>query len=203
MKKSARVPPRSIAVRVLHPWKTLTKEETRRECILHTGRHGGLAMTLNLKPEFEDLLNSKSDPMREVSKRMNAELGRRDQRQLPYLLVLEATKPDGRLHLHGVFLDQGRSRVMIQTAMRKAVGYIFGRSGSRQFKATFVYAAVGWHTYLGKDQTWTRKLLDLDSSDHLWLVSQPMTQIVRADYETTRLGLKTPANTFLLSTQAK
>lgn len=197
MKKFPHITSTTQTVRVLRPWKTLTREETRRECILYAGRHGGLAMTLNLRPEFEDLLNQKQDPMREVSKRMNAELGRRDQRHLPYLLVLEATKSDGRLHLHGVFLDQGRARMSIQGAMRKAVGYIFGRSGSRQFKSKFLYAANGWHTYLKKDRSWTRELLDLDSSEHLWLVSQPMTQIVRDDYENTRLGLKQPANTTL------
>lgn len=132
--------------------------------------------------------------MRIIGKRMNAELNRLDLRQMPVLLILEATRPAGCLHLHGVYLERGTPKLRIQKAMRESVGHIPGRAGSRQFITKRVYAADGWHNYIWKDRGWTRRLLDLAADEHRWWVSHPMTRTVSEDYEATRLGRRTAAN---------
>ncbi|TGN68563.1 hypothetical protein E4L95_01010 [Paracoccus liaowanqingii] len=177
------------------PWDRLSPAERNREIVLYAERHRGGAVTLNLKPETEALLHGQQHPMRVVSKRMNAELNRLDLRQLPVMMVLEATRPEGRLHLHGVCLTTGYSSLLIQKAMRRAVGCVEGRRGSRQFKAQPIYAADGWMKYLSKDCRWTARLLGELPVERLWWVSHAMTQIVRDDYEAQRLGLVETSNT--------
>lgn len=179
---------------IYRPWNRLDPTERNREIVRFAERHRGKAVTVNLKPEFEIHLRSQEDPMRTVSKRMNAELNRLDLRQLPVLMVLEATRPEGRLHLHGVYLEAGYSTPRIQEAMRRAAGYVEGRRGSRQFKAKLVYAADGWKNYLTKDCSWTCRVLGVSSAERLWWVSHAMTCTVRNEYESLRLGLKLSAN---------
>jgi len=176
------------------PWDRLDPTERNHEIIRYAERHRGKAVTVNLKPELDIHLRSQEHPMRAVSKRMNAELNRLDLRQLPALMVLEATRPEGRLHLHGVYLEAGYSTPRIQEAMRRAAGYVEGRRGSRQFKAKLVYAADGWRNYLMKDCRWTCRVLGSSSDERLWWVSHSMTRIVRDEYESSRLGLKLSAN---------
>lgn len=176
------------------PWARLTAEQRHREIVRYAQRLQGHAVTLNMKPEYVDYLRTQEKPMRSISKRMNAELNRLDLRHLPVLLVLEATRPEGRLHLHGVYLSGGTPEHRIQQAMRRAVGFIPGRRGSRQFQAKLIYAADGWKNYIVKDASWTRKLLDLADDEQNWWVSHRMTQIVSEDYKATRLGRKSPAN---------
>lgn len=178
----------------LPPWYRLTTQQRHREMTRYAQGHQGYALTLNLRPEFAELLRDQEKPMRTIGKRMNAELNRLDLRQLPVLLVLEATRPEGRLHLHGVYLAGGIPKRRIQEAMRRAVGYIPGRSGSRQFQAKLLYAADGWNNYIVKDRGWTKKLLSLSDDEQNWWVSHRMTQIVCKDYEDTRLGRKAAAN---------
>lgn len=178
----------------LPPWFRLTPQQKHREMTRYAHRHQGYALTLNLRPEFADLLRDQKKPMRTIGKRMNTELNRLDLRQLPVLMVLEATRPEGRLHLHGVYLAGGIPKRRIQEAMRRAVGYIPGRSGSRQFQAKLLYAADGWNNYIVKDRGWTRKLLSLSDDEQNWWVSHRMTQIVCKDYQDTRLGRKAAAN---------
>lgn len=170
------------------PWEKLSTAERHREIIRHAQRHRGYAVTVNLKPEYEEYLHSQAKPMRIVSKRMNAELNRLDMRRLPVLMVLESTRPEGRLHLHGVYMESGYGKPRIQEAMRRATGYIPGRSGSRQFCSKLITAADGWDNYLRKDCRWTKRILKLASDGRLWWVSHPMTQVVPDEYEAVRLG---------------
>lgn len=150
------------------PWDRLSPAERNREVVRYAKRHRGEAVTLNLKPETEALLHGQQHPMRVISKRMNGELNRLDLRQLPVLMVLEATRPEGRLHLHGVCLTTGYSSLLVQKAMRRAVCYVEGRRGSRQFKAQSIYAADGWMKYLSKDCRWTARLLGELPEERLW-----------------------------------
>lgn len=193
------MPKKNISVSLSHgfsylPWDSLARAERIREIVRYAQRHCGRAVTVNLKPEMELQLHQQEQPMRTVSKRMNTELNRLDLRQLPVLMVLEATRPDGRLHLHGVYLEAGYSNHRIQQAMRRAAGYIEGRRGSRQFNSKPVYAADGWMNYISKDCRWTQRNLRSASEERLWWVSHPMTRIVREEYEALRLGRKKAAN---------
>lgn len=192
MKQHVKISPKQSLV--LQPWKGLSREQKRREIVRYAQVHRGHAVTLNLGPEFADYLMLKDKPMREVGKRMNAELQKKDLNHLPILMVLEATKDTSRLHLHGAYIGSGVSRSSIQRAMRRAVGFVAGRSGSRQFMAKLIYESDGWANYLGKHTKWTMRLLDLSSDDHLWWISRTMTQMVCHDYEAVRKGQKPPAN---------
>lgn len=169
--------------------------QRHREIIRLAGSTRSYAFTLNLHPRFEALLAGKSKPMREVGKRMNANLRRIDQHNLPIMLVLEATRGKARLHLHGLYIGTADLKKPVGQAMRAAVGYITGRSGSRQFMARSVFDAEGWHCYIRKDQAWTRKFVKLSSKDDLWWVSRSMTVLARQHYEATRLGKTKPVNT--------
>ena len=176
------------------PWEKLSAAERHREIIRHAERRQGYAVTVNLKPEYEEYLHSQTKPMRIVGKRMNAALNHLDLRELPVLMVLEATRSEGRLHLHGVYLDRGYGKPRIQEAMRRATGYIPGRSGSRQFCSKRITAADGWDNYLRKDCRSTKRFLNLASDGRLWWVSRPMTQVARDEYEAIRLGHAPAAN---------
>lgn len=175
-------------------WKDLSPTERRREIIRAAHRHGGKAVTLNLTPSFAKSLVAANDPMRKIRKCMNAELRAADLAMLPVLLVLEAERKDGRPHLHGVFVGNGIPTLKIQYVMRKAVGSIPGRSGSRQFKAKNLYAPDGWKDYIHKDLKSTLKLLKLVTDERLSWVSRSMTQMAVADYESIRLGLVATSN---------
>ncbi|OOY11641.1 hypothetical protein BMG00_11070 [Thioclava marina] len=183
----------SVRSPVLRPWKKLSSEERRREIFRFAQFNRGLAITLNLAPDFEALLKRKQQPMREVSKRFNAQLNSKDLRQLPATFVLEATRDTDRLHLHGIYIDGSIPRKSVAEAMRRAVGYVGGRRGARQFKSKLVYEGNGWKGYLSKDLAFTARLLALMSENQLWWTSRAMTQLVRADYESRRLG-QHPAN---------
>jgi hypothetical protein len=179
---------------MLIPWHKLTKAQKHCEIVRYARNQRGSAITLNLGADFESYLASTQNPMRSVAKRMNAELRKNDLRHLPVLLVLEATKESQRLHLHGVYIGNGYSKQQLQQAMRRAVGYIDGRQGSRQFKERLLYDADGWFRYLKKDTKRTRRIINLISDDRLCWTSQAMTQRVRDEYEAVRLGHKPVAN---------
>lgn len=173
---------------ILRRWKDLTPEQRHREIVRAASKHNGQAVTLNMAPAFADYLVTAANPMRLIGKRMNAELNVADLAALPILLVLEATREDGRPHLHGVFIGNGTSTLKVQQVMRRAVGYITGRSGSRQFKAKNIYAPDGWASYIHKDRKTTRRLLALSDDERLSWVSRPMTQFAQNDYEAVRRG---------------
>ncbi|NYS26396.1 hypothetical protein HUK65_15525 [Rhodobacteraceae bacterium 2376] len=181
---------------IFHPWNRLTEEERNRQLIRHAQRRGGFAVTLNMKPDFEERVRHAEVPMRMIGKRMNSEFNRHDLRRLPILMMLEATRPDGRLHLHGVYLANGLPKHRIHEAMRRAVGYVEGRSGSRQVMSKVITAADGWHNYIHKDCRWTRRLHALAADARLCWISHAMTATVRESYENKRLG-KTPAANFV------
>lgn len=178
----------------MHPWSSLDRSEKIKEAILFAGKNGAFAITLKMPESTQKLLKAKEKPIETIRKRMNARLRSADLQHLPLVLTLEATRPGDVLHLHGVVIPRGCSLERIQTAMRSAVGYINGHSGSRQFFAKEVSNAEGWLNYLLKDQAHTRKILKLVNKKELWFVSQRMTQAVREDYEAKRLALHNPAN---------
>lgn len=161
---------------------------------MFAGKNDAFAITLKMPERTQKLLKAQEKPIETLRKRMNAMLRSVDLQHLPLVLTLEATRPGDVLHLHGVIIPRGCSLERIQTAMRSAVGYIEGHSGSRQFFAKEISNAEGWLDYLLKDQAHTRKLLKLANKKELWFVSQRMTQAVREDYEARRLALHNPAN---------
>jgi hypothetical protein len=182
---------------VLRPWSKLTNNQKHLEIVRFAYRSRGQALTLNLSPSFELYLASNLQPMRQVGKRMHAELRKLDLQRLPILMVLEATRAEKRLHLHGVFLANGVPLSAIQYAMRKAVGYISGRSGSRQFHSKFLFEPDGWSRYLEKSHRFTQMVVSLGDERSLWWVSHSMTQIVRDNYEAVRTGMIAAANSSL------
>lgn len=184
----------SMQLPVLKRWKDLTPQQRHREIVRAAFRHGGRAVTLNMAPAFADYLVTAANPMRLIGKRMNAELNVADLAALPILLVLEATRGDGRPHLHGVFIGNGAPHFKVQQVMRRAVGTITGRSGSRQFLAKTLYEPDGWGRYIHKDRKSTRRLLALSDDERLSWVSRPMTQFAQNDYEAVRLGLGMASN---------
>lgn len=177
------------------PWRDLSPADRRKEIVRYAQKQSGRAVTLNLHSDFEALIATKPNPMREVSKRVNKELKKVDLHSLPIMLVLEATRPEGRLHLHGVFLASPLQLNAFQRALRTAVGYIEGRSGSRQFLSKPLYDAKGWSNYLAQDCSWTRRILKLPDNNDLFWTSHSMTAAVRDNYEQVRRGQITPANT--------
>ncbi|MCB6179034.1 hypothetical protein LHP98_12955 [Rhodobacter sp. Har01] len=176
------------------PWSKLTKTEKNREIVRLAHQNRGRAVTLNLSPDFANYLMGNEAPMRQVGKRTHAELKKLDLHRLPILLVLEATKGDRRPHLHGAFIANGVPEQAIQKAMRRAVGYVPGRSGSRQFFAKEIFAPDGWSNYLLKDKGFTQKLLSLADDRRLWWVSHSMTRLVRDHYEAVRARKLQAAN---------
>jgi hypothetical protein len=179
---------------ILKRWKDLSPEQRHYEIVRAASRHGGQAVTLNLSPTFADYLLTAVNPMRQIGKRMNAELNNADLAALPILLVLEATRKDARPHLHGVFIGNGTQTHKVQQVMRQAVGNVTGRSGSRQFMAKNLYAADGWAGYMLKDGKITRRLLALSHDTRLSWVSRAMTQLAQNEYEDVRLGLRAASN---------
>lgn len=184
----------SLKLPFLKRWKDLTPEERHREIIRCAAKHGGQAVTLNLAPAFADYLVTTTNPMRQIGKRMNSELNAAELAAFRILLVLEATRADGRPHLHGVFIANDVSRLKVQHVMRRAVGFIAGRSGSRQFMAKNIYAPDGCASYIYKDARATRRFLDLSQHEPLTWVARPMTQFAHDSYEAVRLGLTHAAN---------
>lgn len=178
---------------VMRPWVQLSKLERRKEVVRVAKLKGGKAVTINLGPKVEPLLSSRKEPARFLGKKMNEDLNRADLRGVPLMMMLEATHPAGRLHLHGVYLDGGYPREQLHLAMRRGAGFIKGRSGSRQLYAESLYDADGWVKYIEKDARWTRRFLQAEVA--LSWVSRPMTQMARDHYEATRLGQKQAANT--------
>lgn len=177
----------------LRPWDRLSPSERRREIIRFAKEQGGQAVTINLGPKVQVSLLSRKEPTRFLAKRMIEQLNKLDLRRVPLMMVLEATRKVGRLHLHGVYLDRGYSREQLHLAMRRAAGLIKGRPGSRQLDARLLYDADGWLNYIEKDAKWTSRFLQADAA--LCWVSRPMTQMAREHYEATRLGQKQAANT--------
>lgn len=177
---------------VLQVWDRLSERDRRLEVIKFVQRQQGQAVTLNLSADIETALRSSKRPTRYISKRINHALNTVDLRGLPIMMVIEATRPEGRLHLHGVYIPGSYPKSSIHEALRRAAGYIEGRAGSRQVKSKTVHAAAGWHTYIHKDAAWTRRVLS--TNEPLSWVAHPMTQLVRQEYEATRLGLIATAN---------
>jgi len=138
----------------------------------------GRAVTLNLSPTFEQFLCMSSNPMREVGKRMNKELISKGMAGLPVYLTLEVS-PEGRLHLHGVTIPGDQALDAIKTAMRKAVGCVTGRKGSRQLLCKPISNPDGWHRYITQDERITRQYLDLPNETRLHWNSRPMLQLAR------------------------
>ena len=167
----------------LKPWIKLNPEQKRREIVRFATKQRGRALSLNLSPSFEAHLLGNGKPMRDVGKRMHAELRKLDQHLLPILLVLEATKDSKRPHLHGVFIPNSVHHRAIHFAMRKADGYVPGRSGSRQLHAKYLFEPDGWSNYLSKHIKFTRKLMVLASDQRLWWTSHSMTRAARDNYE--------------------
>jgi hypothetical protein len=175
-------------------WKDLSFAE-RQSVIIHVAKdHDGKAVTLNLSSGFADYLLTVKNPMRQVGKRINAELNAADIGALRILLMLEAARDVGRLHLHGVIITMGVPLERVQHVMRKAVGYVPGRRGSRQFKAADIYAPKGWANYIQKDADATRKLIDPVGAAQLCWISRTMNQFARDCYEAYRTGGSEPAN---------
>lgn len=175
-------------------WRDLDESEKRRTALRMASKCGGRAVTLNLSPSFEKQLKKLGRPMREVGKRMNEELNRHGIFNLPILLVLEAAKDNGRLHLHGALIPGDHSIEVIRMAMRKAVGLIAGRPGATQFHEKPIYAADGWDGYVSKQLRQTRKQLEIAIDPRLSWVSRPMTQRARAYHEDTRRLVAANAN---------
>lgn len=176
----------------LTPWRCLSRAEKHREIIRYAGQNGGYALTLNFRPDFEAYLRKQVHPGRQLGKRVNRELVRKDLRDLPVLLAIEATGPEGRLHLHGVFLPRSHSRAFLHETMRSAVGRVSGRSGSRQALSKLIYGPDGWTNYIKKDSNFTRRLLSLSGDQALCWVSHAMTRVVRDEYEAVRLANRLP-----------
>lgn len=179
---------------VLKRWKDLSPTERHREIVRCAANYNGHAVSLNLSPSFQKYLRSSAEPMRQVGKRMNMELNSDGLSALPALMVLETTGSALKTHLHGVFVADETSVPKIQRIMRRAGGYIRGKSGSRQFKAKSIYQPDGWTNYISKDCRMTRRLLALAPDDRLWWVSRAMTQLARDYYECMRKGQVTTGN---------
>lgn len=179
---------------ILPPWKRLNRMAKIKEAISYAGAQGGFTINLNFSQRVQDLLITQKNPMQTIRKRMHEELRAMDIHHLPLVLVLEATRPAGKLHLHGVIIPRGCSEERIQKAMRRAAGYVSGHSGSTQFYSTEITDASGWYVYLRKDKAHTRRLMNLTSEKPLWFISRSMTQAVREDYEARRLGHLASAN---------
>lgn len=180
---------------LLQPWNKLTKDQKLREIVRFAKHSGGRAVTLNPSPQFLQDLAQSSQPMRQVGKRMHAQLRKFDLHRLPVLMVLEATRDSARPHLHGVFIAPPDQTKIIQAAMRNAVGYIDGRSGSRQFYSKPISEPDGWSNYIKKDRAWTRRILDLTGDERLWWSSHSITRLTREHYETIRKAKIPVANT--------
>lgn len=180
---------------ILPPWKRLNRLAKIKEAISYAGTQGGATINLNFSQRVQDLLINQKNPMQTIRKRMHEELRAMDLHHLPLVLVLEATRPAGKLHLHGVIIPRGCSEERIQKAMRRAAGYVSGHSGSTQFYSTEISDAYGWFKYISKEKTFTRKLTRLMSEKPLWFMSRTMTQAAREDYEARRNGHLASANT--------
>jgi hypothetical protein len=173
---------------IIKRWKDLNTDERYRELIRCAARQDGQAVTLNFAPDFADRIQHAAAPMRLIGKRMNAALTKADLAALPVLLVLEATRADGRPHVHGVFISNGLEKQRIQQVMREAVGFVSGRRGARQFMAKTIYDPDGWTSYIYEDCKVTRKMLKLAKDERLTWVSRAMTACARDSYEAIRLG---------------
>jgi len=180
---------------IIKRWKDLNTDERHRELIRCAARHAGQTVTLNFAPDFADRFQNTAAPMRLIGKRMNAAFKKADLVALPVMLVLEATRDDGRPHLHGVFIGNGLSKQHIQQVMREAVGLVPGRRGARQFMAKNIYSPDGWTSYIYEDRKVTRKMLKLAEDERLTWVSRAMTACARDTYEAVRLGRTSTANT--------
>jgi hypothetical protein len=146
-----------------------------------------------MSPEFEESILKCRDPKRAISKRINEELSKLNLQSLPILLILEVTR-EGRPHVHGVFIADGTSKKGIQKALRRAVGYVGGYSGSRQFDAQSIYDASGWSDYITTDLRRTKKKLCVqDEADLVWK-SHSITKGAREHYESRRLLTASIAN---------
>lgn len=175
-------------------WKDLTLAEKHREIVECAFRHRGHAVSLNMSHTFASSVSSAEDPMRRIGKRMNKNLKAADLSALPVLLLLELTRGEARPHLHGVLVTNGVPISTIQPLVRRAAGYVYGHSGSRQCNTKALYDADGWVDYISKNTRLTRKLLGLAENTQLAWVSHAMTQLARDEYEATRLGRLQAAN---------
>ncbi|WP_417589145.1 hypothetical protein [Pararhodobacter oceanensis] len=173
---------------VLPQWRRLTKEEKAKVFVNYAANNGGRAITLKLSQNRARYVNGHDKPMRQISKRMNKELRAVDLCWLPIFLILEVEKNNIVPHLHGVYVGNGVQKDTVQAAMRRAAGYVQGRSGSRQYMERQIYDAEGWSKYILKDCTTTRRLLRVADESSLYWVSRTMTQLARDDYETRGLG---------------
>lgn len=177
----------------LPPWRKLPYWQKVQEIIRYAQKQNGQAVTVNMSPEFQARVLRCGDPKRVIAKRMNEELSKLDLQKLPILLILETTR-EGRPHLHGVIIQDGIPTIAIQKALRRAVGYVAGYGGARQFDSRDIYHANGWSNYITTDLRRTKKDLSVrDESDLVWK-SHSITERTREHYEALRLMKATPAN---------
>ena len=105
---------------------------------------------------------------------LNRELVSRSLHNLPILLVLETSRKEKRPHIHGVYIAGEVNPVLVGEAMRKAVGKVPTRTGSRQCCQKDIFNADGWCKYITMDHRFTRRLLHLDADARLWWISHSL-----------------------------
>ena len=161
---------------VMKRWRDMKVGERHREMIRYAASKGGRAVTLNFSAGFEKFILTAKKPMRAIGQRMNRELVSRGLHNLAILLILETSRKDKRPHIHGVYISGELDPCLVREAMRKAVGKVSNRTGSRQFCQKNIFYADGWCNYITIDQKLTRRLLRLDADARLWWVSRSLVQ---------------------------
>lgn len=119
------------------------------------------AFTLNFSPRCEQTLRDHRDPTRLLSSYLGREMRQFLGRVLPHSFCLEVS-PDGRLHLHGVIVLDGKENEhlkLVKRSLARAGGNVLGRKGSRQVSLSEINDASGWAEYALKKIKSTRKIL--------------------------------------------
>jgi hypothetical protein len=165
-----------------------------QEGVCQAYRNNGRTIDLNLSPQFEEYVRTHRKPMLAVRKRIHRELSRLNLSRMPMLLVLETTDDAARPHLHGVFILGGADLAAVKHALRRAVGWIEGKAGSRQIKSVQINQPTGWADYICKNLRQTGKNLLVESERELVWMSQSLSQAARERYELTRAGRLVPSN---------
>ncbi len=148
----------------------------------------GVAVTLNLGVAREQSYMTRQNRTRIrrlFQNSLNRPLKEVGQAGLEYALVFEVF-PEGRLHLHGVFLGTGldsSALMAIKTALREAAGKIKGKAAARQVHFQRLYSASGWATYTWKACRTTAKAL---GGDQLMIMSRSMGRLARDFHQETR-----------------
>lgn len=161
----------------------MRQKEKLYEAVACAYRQSGWTINLNFSSSFEETLKQSDDPMRLLSKRVNQKMNEAGLKDIPMLLALEMTRPEERLHAHGIVIADEAMRDQISEALRHAVGYIHGRSGSRQLMMKPISQSQGWANYITKSFYSTRKRLGLEEQRKLWWISRPLTQETRKFHE--------------------